>query len=218
MRHLLVLLLCGCSPVVTSAPVVADGELVGVRVTLDAGRVTLRGGAEAGVSGRRESRGAPGAVRVETRVEDGVLVLVGRCAGLAPCTVDVDLAVPAGVPVEVDVGSGDVQVDGLASPLTVRVGDGEVGGDGLRAERVRVTSGWGDVALLFAEAPAEVSVAVATGDVRLGLPGGGYALDLGAYDGVAVHGVYDDPAGARVHARTREGAIRVTGPGSLAGR
>lgn len=209
MRYLVVLLLCGCRPTLVEAPVIAGGDLVAVRIDLDAGDVTLWGGEEARVEGVRSVRATSGLVELEQHVVDGVLLLRARCAWLAPCSVDLDLTVPRELPVEVRTGAGRVRLSGLSGDLTVKVGDGSVEGDALGSAAAHVQVGWGEVSLGFEVEPEDLSVSLGAGDVGLLLPGDRYALDLAAFDGVRVTGLTDDPEGGRVHARTQQGEIRV---------
>lgn len=209
MRYLSVLVLCGCRPALVEAPVIAGGDLVAVRVDLDAGDVALWGGDGARVEGTRIASGPLGSLTVEQRVVDGVLELTARCALLSPCAVDLDLTVPRELPVEVRTGAGRVRLSGLDGDLSVRVGDGAVEGDGLGAAHAHVQVGWGEVTLAFAAEPDDVAVSLGAGDVALLLPGERYAFDLAAFDGVRVDGLADEPAAPRVHARTQQGEVRV---------
>lgn len=209
MRYLCVILLCGCRPARVEAPVVAGGDLVALRVDLDAGDVALWGGEGPRVEGTRTVSGPPASVTVEQRVVDGVLELTARCALLTPCAVDLDLTIPRTLPVEVRTGVGRVRLSGLDGDLSVRVGDGAVEGDGLGAARAHVQGGWGEVTLAFVAEPDDVSVSLGAGDVGLLLPGECYAFDLAAFDGVRVDGLADAPEGPRVHARTQQGEVRV---------
>ena len=198
--------LAACSPTEARDRVVFGGTILAVHVEIDAGDVRVDAGGE-GVSVARTLRGtAIGAVT--QRVEDGILRIEARCEPLLPCGADLAITLPAGLPVDVRTGAGDVRVSGLASDLSIAVGDGDVSAYDLLAATVRVQAGWGDARLSFAAVPADVRVGVGVGDVTLAVPDAGYDVDVESL-GTSRVAVARDAAGPRLHVRAASGRATV---------
>lgn len=125
--------------------------------------------------------------------EGGTLRLSFRCppVSLGPgCGVDYRLRVPAGVPVEVRTGAGDVTARDLAGPVTLttgsgdltvsrlsgglalRTGSGDVTADGIGSARADARTGSGNVYLSFDAPPRAVTARAGSGDVTLVVPRG----------------------------------------------
>jgi hypothetical protein len=168
----------------------------------------------------------------DARVRDGVLVIDGRCDGtdLGWCSVDVEAAVPPGLPVEVrtgagdvvleragevdvETGSGDVGIEGAAGSVRVETGSGDVSAWGIAGRTASFTSGSGDLVLRVVGSFEQVIGETGSGDVDLEVPAGAYLLDLDTGSGdVEWWGVDDDPgAGAAIWLRSGSGDITVTG-------
>lgn len=174
-------------------------------VRTEAGRVGLDGAPQLSLRARTaDVRLVPGdgdALEYEARVTDGLvdtdfelrrrgteIEVVGACREwLAPgCGVEITLAVPPGVPVELLGGSGDVVADGLdEGVLTIRAAAGDVRGEDLGVDELSVQTTSGDVTASFAEQPFAVKATTSSGDVGLTLPDGDrtYVVDARARDG-----------------------------------
>lgn len=199
----LLFVLAGCTPTVTVDHNVVGGPVLAVRVELDAGNVTVEAGGNEVQVGRTLTGTA--ARTVTQHVVDGILRIEARCETLLPCSADIALTVPKGLPVDVRTGEGDVLVDGVDSDLSIEVGDGNVRGEGLLVETVRVQAGWGDARLSFAGTPEDVSVGVGVGDVVIAVPEGGYDVDVEGLGEQRI-GVSQDAGGPRLHVRTASGS------------
>jgi hypothetical protein len=137
------------------------------------------------------------------RVEGATLVLDGDCGWW--CSVEYDVVLPAAVPVEGHVGSGDVLVAGMRS-VRVEVGSGGIEATGIQRS-VDARTGSGSVAVRDARGP--VQVRSGSGRIELDSIGG----DLRARTGSgSIQG--DGIAGERVQARSSSGGVDLglTGP------
>lgn len=170
----------------------------------EAGRVGLEGAPQISLRARtadvRLVQGDTDAIEYSARITDGIVAtdfelrrrgdeieVVGRCREwLAPgCGVEITLAVPKGVPVELLGGSGEVVAEGLDGVLTVRAAGGDVRADDLRVDELSVQTTSGDVDATFADQPFAVKATTSSGDVDLTLPDGdrAYVVDARARDG-----------------------------------
>jgi hypothetical protein len=199
--------LAGCTPTETADHAVIGGDVLAVRIEVDAGDVTVTaGGTDIHVG--RTLRGAASLTTTQ-HVVDGILRIEARCETLLPCGADIVLTVPLGIPVDVRTGEGDVRVAGLDSDLSIEVGDGNVVGEGLLGSTVRVQAGWGDARLAFLTRPLEVSVGVGVGDVTLAVPEGGYDLDVETLGEQTLDGVSHDAEGPLLRVRTASGRAAI---------
>lgn len=203
----LLFILLGCTPTETVDHAVVGGDVLAVRVELDAGNVTVNAGGSS-IHVGRTLRGAASLATTQ-RVVDGILRIEARCETLLPCSADIALTVPLGIAVDVRTGEGDVRVVGLDSDVSIEVGDGNVVGEGLLGATVRVQAGWGDARLAFTVRPKEVSVGVGVGDVTLAVPEGGYDLDVETLGGQRLEGVAQDAAGPLLRVRTASGRATI---------
>ena len=78
--------------------------------------------------------------------------------------------------VTADVGSGNLNLSGLADSVAADVGSGSVGMDIDGADRASVRVGSGELYAWFTQVPGTLSVDVGSGEARLSLPTGRYAL------------------------------------------
>lgn len=162
---------------------------------------------------------------LDAAVVDGQLVVSSECPeALLVCEFEVDIAVPEGVPVtfdggtggasftavgdvNADVGTGDVDLEDVGH-AELYVGTGSVRGTGIGGGLV-VDGGTGDVDVSL-DAVGEISVDVGTGDVDLEVPGGAWALALDVGTGtVEVSGVQDDPSGTKLEVSTGTGDVTI---------
>lgn len=127
--------------------------------------------------------------------DDGRVTLGTRCPGLnfGRCEADLEVSVPAGIPVRVVTNLGDIHVSSTGVvDARADLGDVQVRG---RPTSVTASSDLGDVTLDVAAAPDDVAVTASLGDVRVVLPGGeGYAVDATTDLGDRSVQVPSDPA------------------------
>jgi hypothetical protein len=201
----------GCANVRYVETFVPEGSVERVVVRSDAGSVELTPADQLRVE--RAIRAPEGSLQLSHAVDDGVLVLEARCRALLPCAVDVHVSVPEGIPVDVDLGSGEVWATGLREPLTVRVGDGTADMDVTGS--LVATVGSGDVrASLPSDAVAHI--AVGDGNIAVVVPPGRYDVDASAAR-VELRGVESDPgAPGRLELVAPAGSATVTGAGQVA--
>lgn len=207
------LILLGCSPTV-SRDSATFADVVAVEIAVGAGQVNVVAGETLSVERTLSGVATDEAIQA---VEDGILRIDVLCEGVLPCSADVTVTVPAGIPVDLRVGDGGVYLADLDQDLHVEVGDGDVRGEGL-AGSARVRSAWGGAWLAFRTPPREVQVAVGVGDVFLSVPDTGYALDVRGLGGQDV-AVRSDTAGPLLRVQTTSGRVSVQrGRGDLAAR
>jgi hypothetical protein len=168
------LVLAGAVGVVGLA--VADSDSVirtfdGVdRLVVDAGSgelsITGRGGEGGGVDVELRRRWSWRAPRLDARVEGGTLHLDSGCRGvwLGGCDVRFRIQAPAGIPVLLRTGSGNVTAAGMRAGVELRSGSGDVRGTALAGPVLARTSS-GDVQLT--DVTGEVTVDGGSGDVSL---------------------------------------------------
>ena len=183
------LALTGCTTVRYVETFEPEGVVERVIVRSDVGTVELLPGD--GLRVERAIRAPEGALTLSHVVQDGTLTLEARCRALLPCAVDVQVVVPEGTPVDVELGHGEVWATGLSAALDVQIGDGDADLDLLGPLAARVGSGE-----VRASLPGDASarIAVGSGDIEVVVPPGRYTLDLSAAD-TLVSGI-DDVEGA----------------------
>ena len=102
---LLLALLFGCSPTVTHDSSAVADDVQAVRVEVGAGHISVVGGDRLAVERTLSGVAVEGATQA---IEDGVLRVAVACDTVLPCSADITLTVPAGVPVDVQVRDGGV--------------------------------------------------------------------------------------------------------------
>jgi hypothetical protein len=152
------------------------------------------------------------------RIDDeGRLHIRARCRGFTVwCSVDLDLVVPADVPVRVSAGSarladltgavtvdgsaGEVHLERLSGPLRLNLGAGEIEANDLTSADVRAGAGAGHVRLGFARPPREVEARAGAGEVEIELPRGPttYRVEASAGAGDTHVAVRTDPDSERI--------------------
>jgi hypothetical protein len=192
LRPAALLLLTACGPLSTKEVSLSTADdpghppLTAVRATYGTGdlQASVRAGSdELDVDAVLRWRGDEPEATLDV-TDEGVAVLGNTCGDKArTCATDLDLVGP-GLPLTVDLGTGDVVVDGGWAPLDVKVGTGDVdvriGGGALKLDTgtgaltgahvvattadLRVGSGGLDLSF---DAADEVAADVGTGDVTL---------------------------------------------------
>jgi hypothetical protein len=107
----------------------------------------------------------------------GRLTLVDDCHE-NHCNVDIDAVVPAGVPIEIHTGSGDIELGAMLGTIQVRTGSGDIEGWDLAGADLDAQTGSGDVSLEVGVPAERIRVQSGAGDVSLGVPAGSYRLSV----------------------------------------
>ena len=149
----------GCGEVRYRDGVAATTPIERIVVRGDVGVIELVPGSTAQVD--YAVRAPEGVSSVQHDESDGVLQLVARCHTPILCAVDAEVRVPPGVPVEVDLGFGEVWSTGV-SDLDISIGQGEVDVD--TTGRVTIQVGQGAARVVTAGSE-QIRVAVGKGDI-----------------------------------------------------
>jgi peptidoglycan hydrolase-like protein with peptidoglycan-binding domain len=149
----------------------------------------------------------------------GTLRLSIDCSGLVfSCGSRFEVAVPPGVTVVVDSGSGtdtvsslsapvtingnqgNVHVNGVSGPLRVSTGSGSITATAIRSFAVRMTADQGSADVSFAAAPRSVTVRCSVGNATVKVPTTGhrYHILVSSGTGSAASKVPDDPRSGSV--------------------
>jgi len=150
--------------------------------------------------------------RLAWRTDGGRLTLFADCHE-EPCWADVDAYVPAGLPLDVHTGSGDVRIDGQRASITLDTGSGNVRARDLRGAVFSAETGSGDVDVRDMDFSERIHVKAGSGDVTLAVPTGGYRLDVSTGSGDArLDGVAKDPnAPSAIDVNTGSGDVTIFG-------
>jgi DUF4097 and DUF4098 domain-containing protein YvlB len=167
-------------------------------------------------------------------LRDGTLVVDGECRddgfSFWNCSVDLTVAVPAGVPVQVSSSTGDITVAGAFSdvdagtatgdvlvqratgPVRIRTNTGDVRSLAMMSRVVTAETDTGDVRLIFETSPENVTTRTNTGDVTVLVPENATAYHVDAEAGtgdttVEVANVPSSPN--KIVAETDTGDVRV---------
>ncbi|RME26965.1 MAG: hypothetical protein D6798_05615 [Deltaproteobacteria bacterium] len=207
-----ILLNVGCNAVRYSESFTPEGEPTRVIVHSDAGVVEVVAGDELRVE--RDVRAPEAALRLSHTMVDGVLMLEARCATLLPCAVDTRLTLPAAVPVEIDLGVGEVWVTGITDlRLELDEGDAdiELSGD------LQASVGSGDLQVRMA-AGRRARVAVGRGDITVDVPDSDWEIDAEARE-LRLRDVQHHPgAPGRLELNAPSGTVTVQRTGGFATR
>jgi hypothetical protein len=170
----------GCSePETHTENVVIEEPVESLTIDVRSGDVTIYGGDDAEVTATARIEGPSN--HLGHALTGGKLTLVDDCHE-NHCNVDVSVAVPSGVSVEVHVGSGDLEVDDMLGAISLETGSGDILGD-LAGADLSAQTGSGDVALDVSEPAERIHVRTHSGDVLVGVPAGAYRLNVGTSAG-----------------------------------
>lgn len=170
---------------------------------------------------------------IEQRVDGSSLVLESDCGGLSlgTCASDYELSVPAGVSVEIETTSGDVEANNIRSDVRAVTGAGDVMAeqmygrldlqtrtgdvdlDQIASLEVKAVTDSGSVGLVTVSGPDRVEVTTESGDADVKLPEnfGPYRVDATSANGVATVDLGSDPSAQRaVTVRSGSGEVLVT--------
>lgn len=202
----------------------------GVEIDMLAGDLTLRGGAGDQVSVRVLESHAAAGCEFQVRHEGRTVEIESKNKGLpGRCDFDLEIIVPGPLPVEIELGAGDMTLDGLTGVLDLATGAGDVTGNA-RGTLVEVSTGAGDIelsglvsaieaktgaggiTLSFDAAPkGTIEASTGVGDVSVLLPGNA-VVDASASTGLgSVRQTLTEQPGADtvVHASTGIGDVRL---------
>lgn len=177
------------------------------------------------VSASGTYRGERPAVSMST--SGSTIVVQQSCPGR--CTLDLNISLPAALPVmvraqdggvratdltgDLDVSGGDggVSVDNPAGSLRIRLNDGGVTLTGVRSAKVTVSLSDGGIDARFAAAPSEVTVATDNGGIDLDLPDdASYYIETKAENGGVITDLPSDRYTSRsITATTGNGGIAI---------
>lgn len=183
------LLLGGCSDVRYRDGVIAKGPIQQIQIEGDVGVIDLVPSKIAKVE--YAVRAPEGVANVQGSEIDGVLRTTARCSTPVLCAVDMQIHVPMGVGVAVDLDVGEVWSTGVGQ-LNVRVGQGEVDVD--TTGNVTLQVGQGSVRVKTTGSES-VRVAVGDGDILVEAAPDRWSLNVTA-ESQANEGLIDDPLAA----------------------
>jgi DUF4097 and DUF4098 domain-containing protein YvlB len=200
-------LILGCTEVeVHTEKASVDEKIDAVSVDLGSGDVRLRGADIAGASLSARIEGATN--HLGHAVVDGQLELFDEC-NESHCSVDINAVIPAGVPIVVRTGSGDLALSSLLGAIHVQTDSGDIRGSGLAG----VETGSGDVSLTLDDPAEQIVVKTGSGDVDLAVPSGRYRLIVSTGSGdSSISGVTsDEAANGSIAISTGSGDVQVRG-------
>jgi hypothetical protein len=151
---------------------VTAGSVRTVELQAVSGQLTIVGSAAGRVAltGQLDWTGhAP--VATTRLVNAHLLRLSYRCATASPCTANWRLVVPRRAAVVLTQPSGHVVVSGLAGPLQITAESVDVSATGLSSPSLRAAITSGHLEATFDQPPQQVSVALASAQATLSLPG-----------------------------------------------
>lgn len=174
-RNLAILVLLVAVPLAlvsfrTGASYSVEEPVEHLRIRWEAGDITVRATRAPRVEVRMASWGPRAFRHVERELREGILTLELRCTGPAPCGSDLVVEVPSTVAVDVDLGSGAVEMAGLAGDVFAVVGSGSIQADVLSSQEAVLQLAHGDVQARWLEPPARLVASAAEGDVSIQVP------------------------------------------------
>jgi Toastrack DUF4097 len=138
--------------------------------------------------------------------QEGSLVHIGSPQfGGGRVSIDYTIEVPANTEVRVTTGSGDLNVGGIAGPVTATTGSGDVQMSEIQGD-VHATAGSGDMRMEGIQGSAEVTAG--SGDVEMKSVGGRVRVKTGSGD------ITVSSPGNAINLSNGSGDIRVTGASS----
>lgn len=145
------------------------------------------------------------------RYDAGTLYVSGECPrSVTRCEMDLMLAVPRDVDVELATHDGAVTIDGIHGDIEVRLDSGDVEVTHVTSDFVAAEVDNGRITLELEEAVQDVDVRTDNGDIRVVLPPGAYDVDAATHRG-AVDVDVDTLQGAdaSIFARAENGSISI---------
>jgi len=129
------------------------------------------------------------------------------------CVVDHEVVVRQGVHVELELGSGSIELVGLDGEVRAESGDGDIDGWGLTGDSVLAETRAGDVTMELVSVPSWADLESDMGDVDLRVPSGVYDCSLQSGGGVVnIDNITcSDGAASGLSLRTDSGDVRLIG-------
>ena len=167
-------------PVSATIPV-EHGRLV---ASTGGGDITVHQGQLSGGAARLTGTVRYSLVRPHFTANDsGVSLHCGLPTG--NCGLNATLDVPPRTMLDLTSGGGNMQVSAIQGNVTLNSGGGDVDGSGLFSRHVTMSTGGGNVSLVFTQVPDDVRISSSGGDVTIVLPHGStsYAIQSNAGGG-----------------------------------
>jgi hypothetical protein len=201
-----------------------------VRVTTPDGSIRVAGTDDHQVVVDGRLSGTLKVPTMSARLDGTTLKVQAHCAVFWDCGASFDLRVPAGVAVEAESSSGDVQASDLRAPVrlstasgtvvvrrvagavSLHTSSGDIRAGDVSARTLTAHTSSGDVTLEMSGVPEDVEADTSSGDVRITVPRGGDAYDVTAdtSSGDRTVAVRTDPLSSRrLRATTSSGDVSV---------
>jgi hypothetical protein len=140
--------------------------------------------------------------------------LTGRCpSGIfgQNCSINYVISVPKQAALQVHLGHGSLNLQGISASVVAHSGDGSINGSGLQSKNVQATVGDGSVHLQWASAPASVTSSVGDGSIDVTVPNGSgpYAIRQSGSGGTDIQVSTDPAATASMVLHVGDGAVAV---------
>ncbi len=158
-----------------------------------------------------QSWGPEAALAFDARRDAEILVLTLQCRTPAPCGGDLDLTLPRGIDLEVDLGDGRAALQGQLGDLSVVVGSGNIRAGALETDSAVLQVVDGPIRAVWMTAPQRVVAASVTSDIELYLPQAAYALENHALRSSVVGVEISDTSPLSIQVTTLEGEARLHG-------
>jgi len=182
-----------------STRLVEAGDIRAVTVEIGDGTVRLNPTESSGVTGEIRCSDAGVLDRIEVSTFGGTLRIATPKRLFGNSSIQVDLAVPVGIDLELASGSADLVADVELGKVVLRSGSGDL--QVTRCAELSAISGSGDIAAL--EVDGDVRVTTGSGDLRVDACGGG--LELRTASGDVVIGSVT----GQLDSKTASGDVRV---------
>jgi Putative adhesin len=217
----------------TTAPVSVNGSVRHVIVGLDAGGMTLHGGAATSVTGTRTVERNFRAPTFSETLTGDTLTVKSRCPSFVNslCSVNYDLNVPADVTVEAKSSGGSLNASDLTGDLTLSSSAGSVSVTGAtgrlklsssagsvkvnesRSTEINARSSAGSVKISLLAPPTNVDLSSSAGSTTLELPrtSAAYDVDASSSAGSSTVTVDTSTSSARkIRVRSWAGSVQVS--------
>jgi hypothetical protein len=170
--------------------------LLRVEIDVDRGTVQVVGGGGGTIEVQRTQRYTFGHPPKDLHSErEGVLRIVARCpqSVLGACSSDYRVTVPDGLPIRVNVGSGQVHVASFRGVADLEAGTGDINADAFCGSSLTGTTGTGDIRIAASCSPMNISLVAGHGNITAVVPPGRYHVDAHTQNGTtSVRGVIQD--------------------------
>lgn len=129
------------------------------------------------------------------------------------CVIHHEVMVREGVNVELELGAGDIDLEGLDGEVRAESDEGDIDGWGLTGATVVAEAHAGDVSIELATVPSWADLEVGRGDVELRVPSGVYDCTLQSGGGaIDIDNITcSDGAASGLSLRTDSGDVRLMG-------